>query len=489
MSNVIIVTTDQQRFDTLGCNGNSFIHTPNLDRLAAAGARFERAYCTNPVCTPSRVSLMTGQLPSRHGSYNIGTVAADTGSFLSTLLTKEGYRTHQLGKAHFYPWDVPSPETQKTEGQIPFTGFAGFETAELSVGHSSWGVSAHYEAWLAEKGIRKGCRMPQLQTEWLFPEGKDAYQTGDWGMPKEWHSGAWILDRTEAFLQERKKDRPFYLNIGFQDPHHPLVLPKDQERIPEDAIPLPQGTFDERVGQLTALWNGTIEEEYGGRFGIAGNQDTVWRDTDTAVMRKARSYYYSMVELFDSQIGALLSLLQKYQVLEDTLLIITSDHGDMLFDHGLGEKGPMAFEEVLRVPLLIHFPKKIFPCVVTEPVSLADLHPTILDYLDIPLKTCCDGNSLRPVLEGRPAGRKGVIAEFKEEKDAVRWRCFITREWKLVEYMGEAFGELYHLKEDGKEKRNLWFYPEFLPVKYELLRQMAEERDRHDFLAERPCRC
>lgn len=105
------------------------------------------------------------------------------------------------------------------------------------------------------------------------------------------------------------------------------------------------------------------------------------------------------------------------------------------------------------------------------------------------MRTCCDGISLRPVLEGRPSGRKGVIAEFKEEKDAVRWRCFITREWKLVEYMGEAFGELYHLKEDGKEKRNLWFYPEYLPVKYELLRQMMEERDRHDFLAERPCRC
>ena len=282
--------------------------------------------------------------------------------------------------------------------------------------------------------------MPQLQTKWLFPEGKDAYQTGDWGMPKEWHSGAWILDRTEAFLQERNQDRPFYLNIGFQDPHHPLVLPKDQERNPEDKIPLPQGTFDERLGQLTALWNGKIEEEYGGRFGIAGNQDTVWRDTDAAVIRKARIYYYSMVELFDSQIEALLSLLEKYRVLEDTFLIITSDHGDMLFDHGLGEKGPMAFEEVLRVPLLMHFPGEISPCVVTEPVSLADLYPTILDYLDIPMRTCCDGISLRPVLEGRASGRKGVIAEFKEEKDAIRWRCFITEEWKLVEYMGEKFG-------------------------------------------------
>lgn len=101
MPNVILITTDQQRYDTLGCNGNSFIHTPNLDELAAQGARFERAYCTNPVCTPSRVSIMTGQLPSHHGSYNIGTVAADASGFLSSVLTDAGYRTHQLGKAHF----------------------------------------------------------------------------------------------------------------------------------------------------------------------------------------------------------------------------------------------------------------------------------------------------------------------------------------------------------------------------------------------------
>lgn len=490
MSNVIIVTTDQQRFDTLGCNGNAFIRTPNLDRLAKQGARFERAYCTNPVCTPSRVSIMTGQLPSRHGSYNIGTIAADTENFLSTVLTGRGYRTHQIGKAHFYPWDTASPETEKAENaNIPFYNFAGFETAELSVGHSSWGVSGHYEAWLLEKGIKKGCRMPQLQTKWLFPEGKDAYQTGDWGMPKKYHSGAWILERTERFLQERNTEQPFYLNLGFQDPHHPLVLPRDQERISEDRIPLPEGEFDPRVKQLTALYEGRIEETYGGRFGIAGNQDTVWRDTDRAVKQKVRSYYYSMAELFDSQMGELFRLLEKYQVLEDTLLVITSDHGDMLFDHGLGEKGPMAFEEVLSVPLLIHFPKQIKPCVVTEPVSLADLYPTVLDYAGIATETVCDGISLRTVIDGGACGRKGVIAEFKEEKDAIRWRCFITGEWKLVEYPGEAFGELYNLKEDPGEAKNLWFDAIYLPVKYELLRQMLFERERHDFLARRPCRC
>lgn len=487
MPNVILITTDQQRYDTLGCNGNSFIHTPNLDELAAQGARFERAYCTNPVCTPSRVSIMTGQLPSHHGSYNIGTVAADTSGFLSSILTDAGYRTHQLGKAHFYPWDTASPETRRPDGMEPFYDFAGFETAELSVGHSDWGVNSHYEKWLEEKGIRKGRHMPQLQVKRLFPN--DPYQTGDWGMPVNCHSGAWIVDRTEHFLRDRPKDRPFYLNIGFQDPHHPLAVPEEWLKIPEDTIPDPEGTFDPGLAHLKALSEGKIEEAFGGRYGIAGNQDTVWKDVPLEIRKKVRSYYYSMVELFDRQIGELIALLKKYEVFEDTLLMITSDHGDMLFDHGLGEKGPMVFEEVLRVPLIIRLPGRIRPQTVSEPVSLADLYPTVLDYLGLSAETFCDGISLRPLLEGGAMTRKGVQAEFMEEKDAIRYRCFMTKEWKLAEYPGESFGELYHLTEDPKEQHNLWAEPECLIIKYELLRQYLQEMQRQEPAAQRPCRC
>ena len=486
--NVIIITTDQQRYDTLGCNGNTWIHTPVLDELASCGARFTRAYCSNPVCTPSRVSIMTGQLPSRHGSYNIGTTVADTGNFLSAVLTRNGYRTHQLGKAHFYPWDILSPETQKTEGKAYFHDFAGFETAELSVGHTDWGVNGHYEAWLAEKGIKKGHHMPQLQVKRLFE--KDAYQTGDWGMPTAYHSGAWIVDRVRYFLKTRDESRPFYLNIGFQDPHHPLAVPKDWKKIPPETIPMPRGGFDARVAVQKALADGTVEEACGGRFGIAGNQDTAWKEVAEENVKTARSYYYSMIELFDRQMGELVSVLKEEGVFDDTLLILTSDHGDMLFDHEIGEKGPLSFEEVLHVPLLMVWPAGIAPCVAEAPVSLMDLYPTVLDYAGISLPEIpCDGMSLRPLLEGENWTRAGIRAEFKEEKDAVRYRCFITEEWKLTEYAGAGYGELYHLKSDPEESRNLWFDAEYVPVKYELLRKMLEEAENSAFLAERPCRC
>lgn len=139
----MLITTDQQRYDTLGCNGADWMPTPALDALAAEGARFQRAYCTNPVCTPSRVSIMTGNLPGRHGSYNIGTRAKTTENFLSSQLTAAGYRTHHIGKAHFYPWDCPSEENLPQFPRESLRNFAGFETAELTVGHSDWGVTGH----------------------------------------------------------------------------------------------------------------------------------------------------------------------------------------------------------------------------------------------------------------------------------------------------------------------------------------------------------
>ena len=287
-------------------------------------------------------------------------------------------------------------------------------------------------------------------------------------MPASLHSGAWIVDRVRAFLQERDPQRPFYLNIGFQDPHHPLSVPADWPKIPPEIIPMPSGSADGRIGPQRALREGKIEETWGGRFGIAGNQDTVWKDVPEEVIRTVRSYYYSMVELFDRQMGELIALLKENGVFDDTLPIRISIHGDMLFDHGLGEKGPMAYEEVLKVPLLMSWPGKIQPCTIEEPASLTDLYPTVLDFLGIPCRADCDGLSLKPLLlgcgrAGQP-DRDGVIAEFKEERDAVRYRCFITKEWKLVEYQGAPFGELYHLAEDPKEKENLWFDPALVPV-------------------------
>lgn len=491
--NIILITTDQLRFDGVGCNGSSFLKTPNLDRLAAMGVNFKRAYCTNPVCTPSRVSIITGQQVSRHGSYNIGTQAENTEGFLSSVLTGAGYCTHHIGKAHFYPWDVPSQENRTIESMEPVRDFAGFETAELTIGHSDWGVTGHYERWLAEKGIHKGRGMEELKVHRVLEH--DPYGTGDWGMPKKYHSGFWIVDRVKHFLDQhlsQKEPRPFYLNLGFQDPHHPQVLPKECRRIPPECIEESWGSFDPCLEHLNELKEGRIlDGRFSGKFGIAGNQNTPWgiETGDQERMRIIKSYYYSMIELLDEQIGELLAILKEQDLIKNTLIVFTSDHGDMLGWHGLGEKGPMAFEDVIKVPFFLTAPGRINPEICQEPVSLSDIFPTLLDYAGIPLPGQVDGCSLKDVIEGSPHTRNGVLVEFKEERDAVRYKCLVTRDWKLVEYPGESFGELYHLREDPGEEVNLYFKPEYLGQKYEMLKEILCRQERAERDCVRPCRC
>ncbi|MCC2686044.1 MAG: arylsulfatase family protein, partial [Paenibacillaceae bacterium] len=347
--NVILITTDQQRYDSIGINGSSFMTTPNMDAVGQEGAVFRRAYCPNTVCTPSRVSIMTGLHLSRHGSYNIGTRPTWEGRFLSDILRAAGYRTHHIGKAHWHPWGADSPETREPdEDGRPFVDFAGFQTAELSVGHGAWGVKGHYAAWIKRKGHD--------------PEGfavksvleNDYNQTGDWELPVELHSGTWAAERAEVFIREHARGRseqPFYLNIGFQDPHHPHILPHNyNNRIDPADIPLPDIDVSDEQGtppHVPLFRSGTlVESRFNGKFVIAGNgRGSAWGPyfQDEQKARTTRAYYYSMVQLVDEQLGRIMAALDESGLAEDTLLIFTSDHGEMLGDHGIGQKGPLFY--------------------------------------------------------------------------------------------------------------------------------------------------
>lgn len=499
--NIVLITTDQQRFDTLSCNGSSFLHTPNLDRLAESGARFTRAYCTNPVCTPSRVSIMTGKYPSAHGSYNIGTVAEDTGQFLSSRLAAAGYRTHHIGKAHFYPSDRESKERFPVSGSGQAKDFAGFETAEFLTGYNDWGVTMHYREWLKEKGIDSTDYPVHILTS------RDAYANGDWELPEAVHNSAWIVDRTRKFLkscgQIREEEegmaeqRPFFLNIGFQDPHHPHLLPIDFDgRIPLEDVSMPHGTYDSRVRHLDLLAKGKIvESHYAGRYQIAGNQNTRWDEyfADEEKTRTLRRQYYSMIRLLDRRIGEILDAISEKGLTDNTIVVFTTDHGDMLGDHGLGQKGPMSYEEVVHVPLIISWPGMIEPQAAQGVTSLADLYPTLLSFAGIAPDGAdldLDGIAMNDMLFSRNREhRDHAVIQFKEEADAVRYQCIVTKEWKLTEYIGEDYGELYHLSADPGEDVNLYFDEKYDGVKYRLLRLLVSDLDAEGRRNERPCRC
>jgi arylsulfatase A-like enzyme len=489
--NVILITTDQQRFDSVAINGSSFMKTPNMDRLGKEGVSFERAYCPNTVCTPSRNSIMTGLHLSRHGAYNIGTTAVDHRPFLSNLLREQGYRTHHVGKAHWYPWGTENEETRALEENgAPLENFAGFETAEISIGHATGGVRGHYRKWVEDKGYD-----PADFKEDYFLE-KDANGTCDWDIPVELHSGAWLAERAVNFIKNHDKKQPFYLNLGFQDPHHPHAVPKDyKNRVDPATIPLPDFSLqDEKnmVEHTKHFHKGTINESrFRGEFAIAGNESAAWEPyfNDEHKARTTRAYYYTMVQLIDDQLGVILEALDQYGLTDNTLIIFTSDHGEMLGDHLIGQKGAMIYEGVTRVPLLIRYPKGFAPSQVEECVSLVDLAPTILDFLGIEDNIQRDGLSLKDRLQdGLELNRSGVRIEYKEEPDRIRYKCWVTSEWKLAVYLGEDFGELYDLRNDPKEQNNLFDSADHQGVKTKLLIEMLNDMERSEPLSGRTSR-
>jgi len=491
--NIILITTDQQRFDSIGINGSSFMNTPNLDRLGRQGARFTRAYCPNPVCTPSRVSMMTGNHISRHGAYNIGTYAEDDSKFLSHLLRENGYNTYHIGKAHWNAWGEENEETKDVgPAGEPFKDFMGFDQAELSIGHGlTGGIKGHYGFWLKEKGGRS----EPFGYQALFED--DPMETGDWDIPSSLHSGAWVVERAEQVIRTADRKKPFFLNLGFQDPHHPHVLPSDfTNRVDESAIPLPD--FNPTGSEVLCesayhLQQGTMNHSrFVGRFKVAGNGDdanwhTYFQDEEKA--RKTRAYYYSMIQLLDEQIGQLLQCLEDTGLMNDTLIIFTSDHGEMLGDHGIGQKGPLVYEGVARIPLMIQYPNGIAPCVIDDCVSLVDLLPTLADFLNIQDTGRRDGISLKDrIQEGAKLPRSGVRMEYKEEPDRIRFKSWVTKEWKLAVYSGESFGELYDLKHDPGETCNLFDQPLYEQIQLKLYRELLEDMERSEPISRRPSR-
>lgn len=489
--NVIVITTDQQRYDSVAIHGSGFMQTPNMDRIGREGVVCSNAYCPNPVCTPSRVALMTGQHLSRHGSYNIGTVPPDTSIFLSHILRQHGYRTHHIGKAHWNPWGVLNVETREPdEAGTPFRDFAGFETAELSIGHGLWGVQGHYATWIK----RQGHNPKSFKSIRLFES--DYNDTGDWDLPMELHSGTWLAERAIDFLQNHDPAQPFYLNLGFQDPHHPHVLPYNfQNRVNPNDIPLPDidPANDTNVPEhVPHFRSGTlIDSRFNGQFEMAGNGRYAWEPyfQDEHKARTTRAYYYSMVQLMDEQLGRIVSALDDLGIANNTLVIFTSDHGEMLGDHGIGQKGPLVYQGVTHIPLLMRYPDGFESGRVEECVSLVDILPTVLGFTGIEDTVRRDGLSLKSRLQdGCPLERNGVRIEYKEEPDRIRYKCWVTNEWKLAIYLGEEFGELYNLTQDPGEQRNLYHEPAFQEMKHRLTLELLQDMERSEPVNERPCR-
>lgn len=486
--NVLLICTDQQRTDTLSCYGSTFTRTPGFDRVAEQGTRFSRAYCPSAVCTPSRASMMSGQYTIRHGAWNVGVNTGRDVPFLSDRLGQAGYQTKLVGKAHFESYTADASASRESvkdyaAGYGDWTGpYYGFDSVELALGHSASGLSGHYGAWLRERvSASEVARYETLVKADGSPDfGGNAY---DWALPTELTNSVWTADRALAFLErDRDRGRPFFLTVSFQDPHHPHTVPTDYgNRVDPAAVPLP--SFDPiEIEHLPPHFRLAHEGQLKGsavaaRWPVSGQHDGFdYRAVPDAAQRNARAYYHTMVRLIDDQLIRLWASLDAQRLTENTLVIVTSDHGELLGDHGLWMKGPFHFEQLTRVPFLAMGPGIERGAVVESLVSLVDIAPTCLNAAGVAYdNTTMDGIDF---LKQRRDPSETVLCETILDWQGLICRSAIGNRYKMNWYAGQTYGELFDLTSDPGEQQNLWSDPAAAAVRAELLSALADHDTR-----------
>lgn len=467
--NILFITSDQQRGDCYGFEGRK-VKTPHLDALARDGTRFSACITPNLVCQPSRASILTGLLPLTHGVSDNGIEldpALGEGGFAG-VFAKAGYRTGYIGKAHFATShtfeSTGSPECRNTDQPQDWTGpYMGFQHVELMVeGHNHWlpmkpPRGQHYERWFHKDG--RGEELQRLY-ETKLPPLSSAMQTFHSGLPVAFHNSTWIGDRTIDYITTNQ-DQPFCAWASFPDPHHPFDAPEPWSRLHHpDEVDLPEHrTLDlerrpwwhrqslEGKPQIVSHL-AKIRTEYS-RIPAQSDQQ----------LRELIANYYGMISLIDHNVGRILLALENLGLQRDTLVVYSTDHGDWLGDHGLILKGPMAYDGLLRIGLLVRGPGVPKGKVVGDPVSTLDLPATFADYGGVSFGRTVHSRSLRGLIEGG-GSRDFALSEWDLRASRsgvdVDLRTVRTKTHKLTVDLNSGAGELYDLGGDPKEMDNLF---------------------------------
>ncbi len=483
---ILFVTTDQQRYDTLGCNGGALARTPVADALAAAGVRYERALPQSVVCMPSRSTMLTGQYPSTHGVWMNGVPLPPDAPSVADELQRVGYRTALFGKAHFEPYLDPF-------GRFPENGdtsnHRGFEHLEFAT-HNPAG-QLHYARWMRAEHPEAIGGFYQVLDGDLDVNGDGGGDTGapqvkQNPIPREWYHTDWVADRTIAWLESLEARDDWFCWMSFPDPHHPWDPPQSEmSRIDWRDVPLPAGYPTDRTERERILdgkprhwrmwYDGTLVSNY-----EAPKRWVPATLTDDQV-REVNARNAVECELIDEALGRVLAAIERRGWADDVDVIFTTDHGELQGDFGLLFKGPYHVDALMRLPLIWRpAPSaQIAPSVVRAPVGLIDLAPTFCDIAGIDAPEWMQGQAL-PTAE--PPTNDGVLTEWDSELFGVRVSLrtitharFVCTAYRPGYVHDGTEGELYDLADDPLQQHNRWDDPALASTKADLL---AELRDR-----------
>ncbi|MBT4074684.1 MAG: sulfatase-like hydrolase/transferase [Chloroflexi bacterium] len=451
--NILVIITDQQRADTMACYGNDWIQTPNMNALADGSFVFQNAYVTQPVCTPSRSTMLTGTYPHTNGLVRNSIALAPDALSIAEMVSPE-YR-----RLHYGKWHLGNDAS-------PQHGFQDW----ISTGHVDPGPDgtrqSDYHAWLAEQGV-------ELPEHYVRPGGDGAGSeraVAQANLSEDLTQAAFVGDITTRFLRE-EADEPFLLFTNFFEPHPPYSGPLGDMY---DAATLPVGPEFLRSPEGHSLFNRSRSEFY-----LAGDhrEDSVagcdHHDLHgEAGWRALRANYMANITLVDRQVGRILQALEESGHADDTIVVFTSDHGDMLGDHGLLEKRAF-YDGSARVPLLVRVPwMSETKTVIPGSVGHIDLVPTLLDLIGESIPEHLQGESKAAVLRGeKTLADNDVFVQWNGRGDrdlgtltindmiALPRRTIVSGDrWKLNLCEGDD-GELFDLTADPHELTNLFNDP------------------------------
>jgi arylsulfatase A-like enzyme len=446
--NLILITTDQQRWDALACAGNPIVRTPNIDRLAAEGTLFSQAVTPCPICIPARVSILTGRMSGAYGVIENYQTRTQPETILPRALAEAGYHTRAIGCMNF----VPSTETYGFQDMILCEETGWVRSPSI---HTDGRIRFDdYDRYLHERGLWGWDKPIQIGYNEIKPTINP--------LPIEHHVTTWCGDRAVEYLEEI--DRDFFLFLSFTKPHPPYDAPQGTEDwYDPDSIPSPlkkEGEYDTKHPDL---------ENY-------RKQHEFHLYSDEAA-RTSLSYYYSNITLIDQQIGRVLDTLESRGLLENTMILFTSDHGDLMGDHGLWFKS-LGYEGSVRVPMILRgVDQSTQGRRSDQHVGLIDILPTFLTAAGCELPQNLPGRDLAGVARDPASDRPFMAIEVECMNGPLQ--ILRSRKWKYIHYESGDFEELYDLEKDPCEFTNLALDPDFRETARSLRSDLAAYLSEH----------
>ena len=430
--NVLLIVCDQFRGDALSFANHPDVKTPYLDSLAADGVFFSHAYSATPSCIPARAALMTGRSQKRHGRVGyLDEVEWRYQHYMAEEFSNSGYQTQCIGKMHVHPPRLT----------------CGFQNLQLHDGYLGCYRSLNIPHWMHQDvsdDYLQDLRNVLGEDADINTSGAEcnSWVTHPWIYEERLHPTNWVADKSIRFLKTRDRTRPFFLMSSFVRPHQPLDPPKAYFDMYKDK-------------ELRSPASGDWDPQNGA--GAAGRiSDSIYGCCDAAMRKDAMAGYYAAITHIDHQLGRILTTLKEDGVYDDTIILFTSDHGEMLFDHNLWRK-VFPYEGSTHIPFLVHIGKHIadiVPHTVNGITELRDVMPTLLDLCGLQIPDTVDGCSLKGCILQEAESVRSYLHGEHSFHDKLSNHYIVTQQDKFIWYSETGEEQYFDLSRDPQETYN-----------------------------------